>query len=60
MPESCLKKGEISEGPHIDEFGLTVCELETITAGRKVRVVVSIEGRSPAERRLHVLFAEEM
>lgn len=57
---NCLKKGEISEGPHIDEFGLTVCELETISAGRKVRVVVSVEGQTPAERILHVLFAEEM
>lgn len=55
-----LKRGVISEGPHLDEFGLTVCELEAMTAGRRVRVVVSIEGRKPAERILHVLFAEEL
>lgn len=57
---NCLKKGVISEGPYMDEFGLTVCEIEAITAGRKVRVVVSIEGRTPVDRVLHVLFAEEL
>ncbi len=57
---NALKKSRISESPHVDAFGLTVCELEAITAGRKVRVVISIEGRLPAERLLHVLFAEEL
>lgn len=57
---NCLKNGKISQGPYQDSYGLTCCELEWITAGRLVRVVVSIEGNAPAQRLLHVLFAEEV
>ncbi len=56
----CMAKGSISEGPHCDEYGLTCLELERVTAGRWVRVVVSIEGRTPSQRVLHVLHAEEL
>ena len=57
---NCLQKGRISQGPYQDDYGLTCCELEWITAGRMVRVVVSIEGNAPTQRLLHVLFAEEV
>ena len=55
-----LQKGQISIGPYPDDYGMTCCELELITAGRWVRVVVSIEGKTPNGRILHVLFAEEI
>lgn len=56
----CLESGKISNGPYQDEHGLTCTELELLTAGRTVRVVVSIEGHEPTQRVLHILFAEEI
>lgn len=56
----CIAQGSISQGPYCDERGLTCLELERITAGRLVRVVISIEGRAPSQRVLHVLHAEEL
>lgn len=57
---NCLQQGALIQGPYTDDYGLTCCELEWVTAGRLVRVVVSIEGRTPVRRVLHVLFAEEV
>lgn len=56
----CLEKGKISNGPYQDDHGLTCAELELLTAGRTVRVVVSIAGNEPSQRILHILFAEEI
>lgn len=57
---NCLKNGTFSDGPHHDEHGCICCELTSSTAGQFIRVVVSIEGKTPADRVLHILFAEEM
>lgn len=57
---NCLRNGRINQGPYLDDYGLTCCEMEWMTGGALVRVVVSISGRTPNGRVLHILFAEEV